>query len=73
MKPWLERVVQERMEVAERLSKLLAFIASPALNTLRLPQQVLLREQASVMFRYAEILELRIQDARSVIDLEASE
>lgn len=61
MQPHEERVVTEQKELAERLSKLRAFIdSSPVFAKLEAPERFLLRHQANVMGEYDSILRERI-------------
>lgn len=60
MKPHEQRVVDERAELSERLSKLDAFIASDVFKTVDEDSRRLLLEQRHYMGNYANVLSLRI-------------
>lgn len=61
MQPHEERVVAERKDLGEKLTKLSAFISgSEAFRTLDIEDQQLLREQRDVMTEYSDILGKRI-------------
>lgn len=61
MKPHEERVVHERLELAQRLEKLIKFLANQEL-TASVPSEELIRmhQQAEVMTSYRKILDDRI-------------
>lgn len=58
---WKDRVVAERIELAERLSKLQVFIGSKGFEELDEINQQLLLEQNSAMFLYFNALSRRIE------------
>lgn len=58
--PHQQRVVAEKDEVSERLSKLLAFFQGPIFPTLSEAERSRLRNQARFMDGYAAVLEERI-------------
>lgn len=60
MQPHQERVVKERAELDEKISKLSKFIGTDTFQALPLSEQTLLREQRDVMNRYSSILGERI-------------
>ena len=60
MPPHQQRVVAEKAEVSERLSKLYAFFQGPIFPTLSEAEQSRLRSQARFMDGYAAVLEERI-------------
>lgn len=55
-----ERVVAEKQELSDRLSKLLAFFQGPIFPTLSEAERSRLRNQARFMDGYAAVLEERI-------------
>lgn len=58
---WQDRVRAERSEVAERLTKLAAFISgNPAFAELDDEDRALMREQRETMTQYVEVLDERI-------------
>lgn len=61
MKPYHQRVIEEKKELDLKAKKLSAFIGSSSQFPL-LPddQRELLREQCEIMWQYSEILEKRI-------------
>jgi uncharacterized protein len=61
MQPHQERVVIERDELSERLSKLNVFISSAIFNGLSEAERIRLAKQAVVMKDYFDILSERIQ------------
>ncbi len=60
LQPHQERVVAEKTELSDKLSKLLAFFQSPIFSTLSEAEQSRLRNQARFMDGYAAVLEERI-------------
>lgn len=58
---WQQRVIKERDELAERLSKLNAFINNDSFEALLAEDQVLLAAQRSVMQELEVILTRRIK------------
>lgn len=62
MKPYQERVIQERRELGERLDKLWAFITGEEFKTLPEAEQRRLEHQRAFMRGYATILDDRIQN-----------
>lgn len=61
MQPWQQRVVDEKRELDERLEKLTAFIASPAMHPLDEADCHLLRCQREAMWQYSGVLQRRIE------------
>lgn len=61
MKPHQERVVKEKKELDNKLSRLKLFIASATFLTLHGNEQSLLAQQASTMTEYSDILRRRIE------------
>lgn len=59
--PHQQRVVTERDELAERLSKLFAFFSSPVFASLDAAEQTRLRCQARFMDGYLLVLNDRIE------------
>jgi len=59
--PHQQSVVDEKEELSERLSKLLAFFQGPIFPTLPEAEQMRLRNQARFMDGYAAVLEDRIR------------
>lgn len=58
--PFQQRVINEKRELDEKLSKLTAFIETNAFNSLDKEDQMLLERQMIVMQNYISILEKRI-------------
>ena len=71
--PHQQRVVTERDELAERLSKLFAFFSSPVFAALPAAEQTRLRSQARFMDGYLLVLNERIEafSAPHAADLDA--
>jgi hypothetical protein len=61
MKPFQERVMLERNEVADRFRKLLAFIGTQPFSELSLEEQRRLRRQVMYMELYYKVLLERIE------------
>ena len=61
MKPYQERVVTEKKELDEKISKLESFLVSPAYEELSQENQYLLDKQHLNMKEYSTILSLRIK------------
>ena len=60
LQPHQQRVVDEKTELSERLSKLQAFFLGPIFPTLSEAERSRLRNQARFMDGYAAVLEERI-------------
>jgi hypothetical protein len=60
LKPYQQRIVEEKAELDERLSKLNAFIAAPAFGAIHLAERERMSEQSEVMACYSHILRERI-------------
>lgn len=60
LQPHQQRVVEEKEQVSERLSKLLAFFQGSIFHTLPAAERARLRSQARFMDGYAAVLEDRI-------------
>ena len=60
MQPYQERVVNEEIELKDKLTKLEAFNASELIKSLPIEAQVLLRMQAAYMLAYHTTLLQRI-------------
>jgi hypothetical protein len=60
MQPYQQRVVDEKDQVSERLSKLYAFFRQPTFASLPDAERTRLRSQARFMDGYAAVLEERI-------------
>lgn len=60
MKPYQQRVIDEKTELDERLSKLEAFRETDAWDQLPDEDQDLLINQTVIMHQYSEVLERRI-------------
>ena len=60
MKPFQERVVQEKADLDERLAKLNAFGQSDAFSTLPPEEQERLKKQSRLMDQYSVVLSERI-------------
>lgn len=60
MQPHQQRVVDEKNELSDRLSKLYAFFQGPIFPTLSEAERSRLRNQARFMDGYAAVLEERI-------------
>ena len=60
LQPHQQRVVDEKNELSERLSKLLSFFQGPIFQTLSEAERSRLRNQARFMDGYAAVLEERI-------------
>lgn len=61
LEPYQERVVAEKAELDERRAKLVAFLASPAVGVITMPEQERLHQQAVTMGVYSDILRERIE------------
>lgn len=61
IKPYQQRVIQERNELDWRLGNLVAFFASVRFALLPEEDQQLLKRQADVMAEYSHILTRRIE------------
>lgn len=61
MQPHQQRVVDEKNELNDRLSKLYAFFQGPIFPTLSEAERSRLRNQARFMDGYAAVLEERIK------------
>lgn len=61
LQPHQQRVVDEKNEVSDRLSRLYAFFQGPIFPTLSEAERSRLRNQARFMDGYAAVLEERIQ------------
>lgn len=61
LQPHQQRVVDEKNELSERLSKLLSFLQGPIFPTLSEAERARLRMQARFMDGYAAVLEERIE------------
>jgi len=60
MQPHQERVVKEKAELDEKLSKLRLFFTSPTFSTVNVEEQDRLKRQEEAMHTYSEILGERI-------------
>lgn len=60
LQPHQQRVVDEKNELSDKLSKLYAFFQGPIFPTLSEAEQSRLRNQARFMDGYAAVLEERI-------------
>ena len=60
LQPHQQRVVDEKNELSERLSKLLSFFQDPIFQTLSEAERSRQRNQARFMDGYAAVLEERI-------------
>lgn len=60
MQPHQERVVAEKKDLDEKLSKLEAFFSNPTFGKLPVDEQARLSKQASLMHQYSEVLGERI-------------
>lgn len=60
LQPHQQRVVEEKDQLSERLSKLVAFFQTPMFGTLSEAERSRLRNQARFMDGYAAVLEERI-------------
>lgn len=61
MQPHQERVVEERHDLADKITKLGAFIGGGVFSQLDAAEQGRLREQHDTMVKYRDILDKRIQ------------
>lgn len=61
LQPYQQRVVAECDELAERLERLLAFIASPAFDCVPTYEQLLLKRQRDIMSDLLTVLRERIE------------
>jgi hypothetical protein len=59
--PFQQRVIDEKRELDEKLSKLISFIKADTFQELDSINQSLLRRQAGIMQDYSDTLELRIK------------
>ena len=62
MKPFLVRLLHEKMQLRTRVTGLGNYLNTPAFNELNDTQKELLKQQHSVMTQYLDILEKRIKD-----------
>jgi len=60
MEPHQERVVAERAELSEKVSKLAAFVDGGRMADIPVPERTLLIGQLSVMREYLSILDERL-------------
>lgn len=60
MSTYLDRLIQEKKEIDDRLTKLNSFLPTDAFKGLSLVNQDLLSHQAKVMQQYSDILHTRI-------------
>ncbi len=60
MQPWQERVVQEKADLDDKISKLEIFLDAPMFPKLAAEEQTLLTSQAQLMRGYSTILGKRI-------------
>lgn len=60
MQPHQQRVVDEKSELDEKISKLTSFMGSDASNVLSLTEEDDLEEQLEYMEKYSKVLERRI-------------
>ena len=60
LQPHQQRVVDEKDEVSDRLSKLLSFFQTPMFESLSEAERSRMRNQARFMDGYAAVLEERI-------------
>ena len=61
MAPHQQRVLDEKTELAERLTKLLSFFQTPLFDSLSEAERSRLRNQARFMDGYLAVLEERVQ------------
>lgn len=61
LQPHQQRVVQEKQELDEKLTKLSAFLSSDAIVKVDEEERDRLRQQAHTMAHYSEILGARIE------------
>lgn len=61
LQPHEQRVVEERNDLIEKVTKLHAFFKTEMFNSLKKKDQDLLDEQSRVMMNYADILLKRIE------------
>lgn len=61
MKPHQERVVAEKAELDDRLTKLRAFIGGPTFPAIDASEQDRLRRQARLMTELSQVLDERIK------------
>lgn len=62
---WLERLIEERDELREKVTKLNTFLMSDKVKNITKKQLELLKQQEQYMFNYLHILNLRIEDAQA--------
>lgn len=60
MQPHQQRVIDEKTELDERLSKLSAFLEGAIFSGLSIDEQTRLRRQADYMTQYSQVLAERI-------------
>lgn len=60
VQPHQQRVIDEKAELDEKLTKLVAFFGNPLWATLPIAEQERLSRQSEVMRQYSNILEERI-------------
>ncbi len=60
MNPWQERLIQEKVDLIEKILKLEDFLDSERVPSVATNQRDLLEQQLNVMQKYRDILELRI-------------
>jgi len=61
MQPHQQRVITERDELAEKLTKLIAFIGGSVYNGLPQDERIRLNKQATIMQDYLDVLAERIK------------
>lgn len=60
LQPHEQRVVDERNELVEKITKLHAFFKTPIFEKLKEEEQDLLNEQSQIMMNYSDVLLKRI-------------
>lgn len=60
LEPYQQRVVEERRDLEDKLSKLTTYLMTPAAKSLRIAERNLLIDQARIMREYSYILGERI-------------
>lgn len=61
LQPWQQRVIDEKNELDERVTKLSIFIESPAFNEVDVMEQNRLRIQLELMLELQDVLLARIR------------
>jgi hypothetical protein len=60
MKPYQQRVIDEKNELDDKLNKLINFFSNPIFESLKNEEKSRLRKQAGIMTDYFDILNERI-------------